>query len=132
MSNVVRFATPPRVHLALVADADDAPDPERPRTRGECARVPRPCPFARCRYSLLADVVGTKVRDFFGDEDVPASASCVLDVADGEEPTLDEVGAVFGICRDGARQIEQNALRKFAHRAGVALEEYVPRTRRNG
>lgn len=32
---------------------------ERPSTRGECAQVPRPCPYVACKYSLYLDVSKT-------------------------------------------------------------------------
>ena len=35
---------------------------QRPRTRGECVDVPRPCPFVECRYNLKHDDVGNRSR----------------------------------------------------------------------
>lgn len=89
----------------------------RPRTRGECADVPRPCPHRACRYSLLVEL---RKRPPSSPE-----ASCALDLADGGEHTLAEVGAVLGVSRERIRQIEEGALEKLARRAKTipALQE---------
>lgn len=77
----------------------------RPRTRGDCVDRPRPCPWASCRWHAaheqrhLADV-----------EDLAEGASCALDIADGGEALLSDVGAHFGVVRERARQIEEKAL----------------------
>ena len=34
---------------------------ERPKTRGECADMPRPCPFLSCRYHLGHRLLGPQV-----------------------------------------------------------------------
>jgi hypothetical protein len=34
----------------------DALDACRPKTRADCADVPRPCPFVSCRWNLYLDV----------------------------------------------------------------------------
>jgi hypothetical protein len=100
---------------------------QRPRTRGECG-TQRPCPWVSCRYHSYLDVKpngNIKINWHGAIEDM--SDSCVLDLAeqprerrDGEHRTghsphltLDEVGAVFGIIRERARQIEYSALAKL-------------------
>lgn len=75
----------------------------RPRTRGDCVDGPRPCPWTDCRYHLaeprrrLAGMVET----------------CALDVAEKGGLTLDEVGALLGVTRERARQIEAQAREKL-------------------
>ena len=32
---------------------------ERPRTRGDCKNLPRPCPFIGCRHNLWMDILPT-------------------------------------------------------------------------
>ena len=103
----------------------------RPRTRGECADGPRPCPWASCRHHLLLDVSGKgKIKLNFDTED-PAELpdTCVLDVAERRgQDTLDNVGASMNVTRERARQIEAKAIRKviasdvareFAEESGI-------------
>ncbi|HLK93136.1 MAG TPA: sigma factor-like helix-turn-helix DNA-binding protein [Polyangia bacterium] len=76
---------------------------ERPRTRGECARVARPCPWRVCRHNLTAEPKR------------PAGApSCTLDVADAGGATLEAVGRILGLTRERIRQLQLQALRHLA------------------
>lgn len=104
-----------------------------PTKRGHCQGEGL-CPFARCRYNLAVDVSSSgallvsgqramtlKPRrydfeqwsDVLTDSMVDASVSCALDVADSGEHTLTEIGALLGVCRERARQIEESALEKL-------------------
>ncbi len=86
----------------------------RPRRRGDCAGVPRPCPWVGCRYNLYLDVTDK------GQITVPAGLrcpaemrpdeSCALDLAERGCLTLDEIGILFGVTRERIRQIEATAL----------------------
>jgi hypothetical protein len=76
-------------------------DATRPRTRGDCASVPRPCPYESCRYHL-----GTKTPE-----------SCCLDVADRGEHDLKEVGELMRLTYQRIQQIEAGALYRLADRA---------------
>lgn len=77
----------------------------RPRTRGECADVPRPCPWASCRYNLGIDVLETgRIKVNHGNE------SCSLDVADRGVQTLGVVAGAIGLTRERIRQIEREFL----------------------
>lgn len=108
--------------------------PSRPKTRGECAGVPRPCPFVGCRHHLAIDVsedgaltvtggrgvrlksdpTAREVDRFVGAavRRMDAGASCVLDVADRNPDglTLEEVGGHLAVTRERIRQIETRAL----------------------
>lgn len=45
-----------------MTDGNERAGPIRPRTRGECAGSPRPCPWAGCRYHLLLDLLGSSIQ----------------------------------------------------------------------
>ncbi len=94
--------------------------PRRPRTRADCERGPRPCPWASCRHSLLADVLPDGrvrlLRDLDGDDDRP---TCVLDVvAERGALALPQVADVFSVPNVG--KLEARALARF--RARLARE----------
>jgi hypothetical protein len=103
---------------------------KKPKTRSECADVPRPCPFISCRYNLSAEItpygeiktrtgIGWKVHNDMDLSDHIAEAitqeglfSCALDYVD-EFPdgnTLVDVGDQFLVSRERARQLEQKAV----------------------
>lgn len=106
----------PRTHLRLVQ-----PDERgvRPVTRGDCASVPRPCPWTECRYNL----VHTRERRAKNSRTpLDDSMTCVLDVADDGGANLDTVGRALGVTRERARQIEEVALRKLGLRPGELAE----------
>jgi len=91
---------------------------KKPRTRGECKNVPRPCPFYSCEYHLAIVNVFTKGKVKWSrnpeepwPEDQP---SCVLDLVDGDAVlTLKDIGAFLQITRERVRQIEKEALEKL-------------------
>lgn len=88
----------------------------RPRTRGECACVPRPCPYVACRWHLYLDAQRSgNVRLNFPDrEPSELHESCALDIADRGGVTLDDVGRALNITREATRLIERAALLKLA------------------
>lgn len=102
-------------------------DVQRPRTRGECATVARPCPWVGCRMNLFLDVIeaGTIRQNRPGEPgDMAPEHSCALDVASRGELTLEEIGDLFGgLSRERIRQIERDALRRFGLRGGARLAE---------
>lgn len=121
-----------RVRLRVLTDESDAIgdaaepiDDERPRTRADCATVPRPCPWVGCRMNLFLDVseTGTIHQNHTGEPgDMPAERSCALDVADGSELTLEEIGQLLGgLSKERLRQVWRSALRRFALRGGANL-----------
>lgn len=87
-------------------------DEPRPKTRAECIDAVRPCPWIGCRHHLYMDVNpetgGMKINHPGRDVDeIPET--CALDVADRGGATLEEIGAMLGITRERARQIEVHA-----------------------
>lgn len=77
-----------------------------PRTRGDCARGPRPCPWRACRYHLEPTRRGPgRPRSR------PSSATCALDVADQGEHTVPELAEVLGVSE---RTVELEAARAAA------------------
>lgn len=84
----------------------------RPSTRGECDRVPRPCPYVSCSYHLYLDVQpnGTLVLNQPDAEVYELEHSCALDVADEGGITLERLGAVLNLTRERVRQLEAIAL----------------------
>lgn len=87
---------------------------ERPRTRGECLTMERPCCFVSCKYHLFLDVTPKgAIRLNFPDreiEDMPET--CALDVADQDGMTLEDVGELLNVTRERIRMIEVQALAK--------------------
>ena len=96
---------------------------ERPRTRGDCFRMPRPCPWVSCRYHLALDIDGKgnlKVNHA-GVELEDMAETCALDAASKTSRTLEEVAVLLAVTRERVRQIEQGAFISLRRsmRAGV-------------
>lgn len=86
---------------------------DRPRTRGDCQTVSRPCVFVSCRHHLYLDVnpnTGSLKINFPGVEIEDLENSCSLDVADKGCNTLKEVGDILKLTRERIRQLEVKAL----------------------
>ena len=98
---------------------------ERPRTRADCARIPRPCPYVACKYSLYLDVseTGSIILNFPHLEpgQMPAEQSCALDLADRGAMTLEDIAVVTNLTRERIRQVELKALTRRARPAAVAM-----------
>ena len=106
--------------------AIDADEPyDRPRTRGDCALVPRPCPYVACKFSLYLDVseTGSIILNFPHLEpgQMPAKQSCALDLADRGAMTLEDIAVVTNLTRERIRQVESKALTRRARPAAVAM-----------
>lgn len=91
----------------------------RPRTRGDCIDVPRPCPFVGCEYNNYLDINGDNgsLKINFPDKEpweIEPRGSCALDVADEAGCTLEEVGTILNVSRERIRQIESHVLKRFA------------------
>lgn len=106
------------VPVQLEFNFDAKPEPIlkvlRPQTRADCVDVPRPCPFVACRYNMYLDVRDDGgIRINFPDrEPGEMTASCALDLASDGPRTLDLIGALMGVSKERARQLEASGLRK--------------------
>lgn len=99
-------------------------DVVRPRTRGECKDMPRPCPFVSCAHHLYLDVnpeTGTIKLNFPHLEVWEMRESCSLDVADRGGITLEEVGAIVNLTRERICQVEVMGLTKIRRHSGDDL-----------
>ena len=98
---------------------------ERPKTRADCARVPRPCPYVACKYSLYLDVseTGSIILNFPHLEpgQMPPHQSCALDLAERGAMTLEDIAIVTNLTRERIRQVELKALVRRARPAAVAM-----------
>jgi hypothetical protein len=96
------------------------PEIPRPRTRGDCASVPRPCPFASCRHHLYAEISeqGWLKLNFPHLDILDMRESCSLDVADRDGVTLEVLGELFNISLEGARQVELDVLGELRAKLG--------------
>jgi hypothetical protein len=85
----------------------------KPRTRAECANVPRPCPYASCKYHLAVDVAPNgQLTQHKNPEDMPANMSCALDATEEGGLTGEEIGLAIGATRQRAEQLLEQALRR--------------------
>jgi len=98
---------------------------KRPMTRGDCAQVPRPCPYVACKYSLFLDVsdTGSIILNFPHLEpgQMPPHQSCALDLAERGAMTLEDIAVVTNLTRERIRQVELKALVRRARPAAVAM-----------
>lgn len=99
--------------------ADQVPQ-LRPKTRADCERGERPCPFASCRYNLVIDIGPSgSIQLNYPDKELDALPhTCALDVADNGGHTLEQVGELLNVTRERVRQMEERALRRMAALAG--------------
>jgi hypothetical protein len=99
---------------ALVLQYPD--DVDRPKHRGECQSMERPCPFVSCEHHLYLDVnpqSGAIKLNFPHLEVWEMAETCALDVADRGGITLEEVGAILNLTRERIRQVEVRGLTKI-------------------
>lgn len=112
---------------------------ERPKTRGECLSMERPCPYVSCKHHLYLDVRrnGTIALNFPDLEPWELIDTCALDVAEetelgdptrpsgngeGDGVTMERVGLILNMTRERVRQIEERALETLQKKALVLRE----------
>lgn len=61
--------------------SSNPPNYWRPRTYGECIDLPRPCPYAGCRYHLMLDVRRNGSISMNAEDIESMTDTCALDVA---------------------------------------------------
>jgi hypothetical protein len=111
---VTRDSTAPKLEPASDVCASPLPLLPFPRTRADCADIPRPCPFARCRHHLATEVTPRgKLVVIQPDPDQWHGGMCALDIADCGPSTDVEVAEALGIERWSVHRIEERALRKL-------------------
>ena len=100
----------------------------RPKTRGECSNVARPCPYVSCKYHLYVDINPTtgSIKVNFPDREVwELSHSCALDVAERGGTTLEEVGEILNLTRERIRQVEVRGLLRLKEAGGADLLSHL-------
>ncbi len=97
---------------------------ELPKTRAECKYGERPCPYVRCRYHLALEVKpnGSLSENFH--EICDMKETCVLDVAERGENTLEYIGECMNITRERVRQLETDALAKL-RTSDISMQDFV-------
>lgn len=94
---------------------------QRPKIRGDCANVARPCPYVGCRHHLYLDVRKDRIAfNVYGREVWDLEHSCSLDYAELGGMSLQEVADAMSISRERARQILDHAIAKLAKREARA------------
>lgn len=99
---------------------------ERPRTRGECRGMPRPCPWVACKHHLFLDInpeTGSIKFNFPDRESWELQHTCSLDVAEAGALTLEEVGEITNLTRERVRQVEVIGLLKIKREHAGELGE---------
>ena len=98
----------------------------KPTKREHCSNFERPCPFVSCKYHLYLDVnpaTGSIKLNFPDLEVWEMDETCVLDVADRGEITLEEVGEIMNLTRERIRMVQLGGLSKLSDQ-GKHLREY--------
>ena len=90
----------------------------RPKTRADCVRGIRPCPFVSCRYHLYMEIGSGQRRtilpNFSTSDPTELTQTCALDLAENNGPaTLEAIGKSMNMTRERVRQIEKKFLTKL-------------------
>lgn len=113
----------------------------RPRTRGDCECGPRPCPWVSCKHHLylyLTETSGTtegghSIRLIFPRVPVwEMPFTCALDVVQGGELTLEEIGVMLNMTGERVRQIVEKSVERVKHLhlfEGAGVEKAAYRAR---
>lgn len=123
----VKRMTKTELELGRLLYPEDENAPPRPKTREDCANVPRPCPYVSCKHHLYLDVSRRTgaIKLNFPDLEVwemPPSASCSLDIADRKGATLEQVGEILNLTRERVRQIEVKGLANMKANGGRGID----------
>ena len=87
----------------------------RPRTRGECACMPRPCPFVSCRWHLAHEALSLDLDDATMAVAIVEETgdTCALDVADRGADEY-EVASLMGVSHQRVNQLVRSASKRAA------------------
>jgi hypothetical protein len=94
----------------------DMLDYQRPHSRAECMKMPRPCLFVGCKHHLYLDVnpeTGSIKLNFPDLEVWELPHTCALDLAEEGGLTLERIGEIMNLTRERVRQMEASAVRKI-------------------
>lgn len=95
----------------------------RPKTRADCASVPRPCPYAGCRYNLALDVLKNGSIQWTRGEDWDAPGqpltSCALDAVASGPVATSEMSEILNLDIKTLRHIEAAARKRLGARLKV-------------
>lgn len=110
-------------------------EPKRPKTRSECQRGPRPCPWVSCRYSTFFDIPHSDgknrlkvlascsvyqmdaIVDGWLESWQYAPYSCVLDATDDGRKGSDVVAETLGVREPVINTTVERSLRKLEEEA---------------
>lgn len=100
----------------------------RPKTRGECEQMMRPCPYVSCRHHLYLDVDlarGSIKLNFPDLEPDEMYETCALDVAELGGVTLEHAAQLMNLTRERFRQLENDAIGKLPAEAVAQFKQAV-------
>lgn len=108
----------------ILDDGDGGADDARPRTRGDCADQPRPCPYVTCKHHLLTEISSDGRLFFNGNADgssIDAAVdslesmpeTCALDVADGGGFSAGQVAEYLGVSERWMLKTQAEAITKI-------------------
>ena len=112
----------------------DEAENRRPRTREGCKEIARPCTCVSCKFNTFLEVKDTGSLSLtFGaiePDQMDPTTSCVLDIIDQnpEGMTLEEIGDVLHITREGIRQIEERTLTRLRdelEKEGIEFADFL-------
>jgi hypothetical protein len=92
---------------------------QRPDTRGECADMPRPCPFISCKWHLAHGPISPHAKPPLGDDEavdliVGMRESCALDVADRGDHTESDVAEFMSSTRQAVADTQRHMRRRLS------------------
>ena len=106
---------------------------DAPTNRKQCSGNERPCPWVRCKSHLVFDAFPNPKRttdDEVVDKLCLMSETCILDVVENGEKTLEEVGQILGITRERVRQVEGSSNKRYIKKGISKLRDSPSRMRR--
>ena len=120
-------------NIRYIPPADIVPESipgTKPVTRQECKSSHRPCPWISCQFHMFWCVNQIdRILQYLPDHTIAdialsLSQTCVLDVTDTGEKTLEEIGDILQVSRERIRQIEEGAINKIsAHKLKYGIIE---------
>ena len=105
----------------------------RPAKREDCLNNIRPCPWISCKFHMIWMLSKPELKDLsddgFVDKIMNLKETCVIDVADRQGSTLEEIGQILGISRERVRQIGGESDKDYI-KTGISKLRKSPRRMR--